>query len=293
VRFGYLVREGVSGFKRAKLAMFSAIVTIAISLLILSFFLILLVNANSVIESLRDRVEMEAFLREGLTASQTDSVAGRLLGLSGVRAVAFISKDSAAAIFRAEFGEDISRVLDFNPMPASFKIYLQEEFRTSAGAEKVYALVVAVEGVEEVIYRKTLLELLDRRATIVLWISLGIGVFITISSVFLVANTIRLAIYNKRKIIQTMKLMGATRSFVRIPFLLEGLIQGLVGGIFAAGIVFLVFEFLARYVSPDLIDLVRVEVLSYVMIVGMGCVLGLLGSLISIRRFIGEGVSVA
>jgi len=283
----------VSGFKRAKLAMFSAIVTIAISLLILSFFLILLVNANSVIESLRDRVEMEAFLREGLTPSQTDTVASRLLGLNGVRAVAFISKDSAAAIFRAEFGEDISRVLDFNPLPASFKIYLREEFRTSAGAEKVYALVVAVEGVEEVIYRKTLLELLDRRATIVLWISLGIGVFITISSVFLVANTIRLAIYNKRKIIQTMKLMGATRSFVRIPFLLEGLIQGLVGGIFAAGIVFFVFEFLARYVSADLIDLVRVEALSYAIIVGMGCLLGLLGSLISVRRFIGEGVSAA
>ena len=293
MRFGYLVREGVSGFKRAKLAMFSAIVTIAISLLILSFFLILLVNANSVIESLRDRVEMEAFLREGLTPSQTDTVASRLLGLNGVRAVAFISKDSAAAIFRAEFGEDISRVLDFNPLPASFKIYLREEFRTSAGAEKVYALVVAVEGVEEVIYRKTLLELLDRRATIVLWISLGIGVFITISSVFLVANTIRLAIYNKRKIIQTMKLMGATRSFVRIPFLLEGLIQGLVGGIFAAGIVFFVFEFLARYVSADLIDLVRVEALSYAIIVGMGCLLGLLGSLISVRRFIGEGVSAA
>lgn len=293
MRFGYLVREGVSGFKRAKLAMFSAIITIAVSLLILSFFLILLVNANSVIESLRDRVEMEAFLRDGLTTSERDSVEGRLLLVDGVRAVSFISKDSAAAIFREEFGEDISRVLDFNPLPASFKIYLQGEFRTAAGAEKVYTEVIAVEGVEEVIYRKTLLELLDRRATIVLWISLGIGVFITISSVFLVANTIRLAIYNKRKIIQTMKLMGATRSFVRIPFLLEGLIQGLVGGMLAASIVFLVFEFLARYVSPDLIDLVRVEVVSYAIIVGMGCVLGLLGSLISIRRFIGEGVSVA
>ncbi|MBE0557934.1 MAG: ABC transporter permease, partial [Proteobacteria bacterium] len=233
MRTGYLLREGVSGFKRAKLAMFSAIVTIAISLLILSFFSILLINANSVVESLRDRVEMEAFLQDGSTRSEIDSIEGRVLAVAGVREVSFISKDSASAIFREEFGEDISKVLDFNPLPASFKIYLLEDFRTAMGAEGVYDQVVAIKGIDEVIYRKTLLELLDRRVTILLWIALGIGVFITISSVFLVANTIRLAIYNKRKIIKTMKLMGATSSFVRIPFLLEGVIQGLIGGIIA------------------------------------------------------------
>ena len=293
MRTGYLLREGVSGFKRAKLAMFSAIVTIAISLLILSFFSILLINANSVVESLRDRVEMEAFLQDGSTRSEIDSIEGRVLAVAGVREVSFISKDSASAIFREEFGEDISKVLDFNPLPASFKIYLLEDFRTAMGAEGVYDQVVAIKGIDEVIYRKTLLELLDRRVTILLWIALGIGVFITISSVFLVANTIRLAIYNKRKIIKTMKLMGATSSFVRIPFLLEGVIQGLIGGIIASGIVFFVFEFLARYMSAELIDFVRVEFVAYAVIVGIGCLLGLLGSVISIRRFIGEGVSIA
>ena len=293
MRIGYLLREGVSGFKRAKLAMFSAIVTIGISLLILSFFSILLINANSVVESLRDRVEMEAFLQDGLSRSETDSIGIRLLQVAGVREIAFISKDSASAIFRQEFGEDISRVLDFNPLPASFKVYLAGDYRTARGAEGIYNEVVALKGIDEVIYRKTLLELLDRRATLILWIALGIGIFITISSVFLVANTIRLAIYNKRKIIQTMKLLGATRSFVRIPFLLEGLIQGLIGGFLASGIVFSVFEFLARYMSAELADFVRVEIVAYAVIVGIGCLLGLLGSMISIRRFIGEGVSVA
>jgi len=273
--------------------MFSAIVTIGISLLILSFFSILLINANSIVESLRSRVEMEAFLQDGLSPSGIDSLQNRLLEVEGVREVAFISKDSASAIFREEFGEDISRVLDFNPLPASFKIHLEGDFRTARGAQTVYDQIVALRGVEDVIYRKTLLELLDRRATAVLWIALGIGIFITISSVFLVANTIRLAIYNKRKIIQTMKLLGATRSFVRIPFLLEGLIQGFIGGILAAGVVFSVFEFLARYMSAELADFVRVEIAAYAVIVGIGCLLGLLGSMISIRRFIGEGVSIA
>jgi cell division transport system permease protein len=293
VRIGYLLREGVSGFRRAKLAMFSAIVTIAISLLILSLFSILLINANSVVESLRERVEMEAFLQEGLGQGELDSLAQQIRAVAGVRDVAFISKDSAAAIYREEFGQDIYKVLDFNPLPASFKIYLQQNSRTAKAAQTIYDQVVTFKGVDEVIYRKTLLELLDKRATILLWIALGIGVFITISSVFLVANTIRLAIYNKRKIIQTMKLLGATRSFVRIPFLLEGVIQGLIGGVLASCTVFLVFEFLARYVSAELIEFVRVEIIAYGIIVGVGCLLGLVGSMISVRRFIGEGVSAA
>ena len=118
----------------------------------------------------------------------------------------------------------------------------------------------------------------------------GIGLFITISSVFLVANTIRLAIYAKRKIVQTMKLIGATKSFVRGPFILEGLVQGIVGGALAAGILFLVFEYLARWISSELADFVHVKPVYYGIVVVVGCVLGFLGSAISIRRFISESV---
>jgi cell division transport system permease protein len=114
--------------------------------------------------------------------------------------------------------------------------------------------------------------------------------FITLSSVFLVANTIRLAIYAKRKIIQTMKLIGATKSFVRGPFILEGLMQGFLGGALAAGVLFLVFEYLAGWISVELVDFVHVNPMYYGVVVLAGCLLGFLGSAISIRRFISESV---
>ena len=132
--------------------------------------------------------------------------------------------------------------------------------------------------------------MLDKRATTLFWIILAIGVFITISSIFLVANTIRLAIYAKRKIIQTMKLIGATKSFVRFPFMLEGLLQGLMGGCAAAGILFVIFEYLGRWVSVELSDFVHVQTFYYGIMIAVGCLLGFFGSLISIRRFIGENV---
>ena len=287
----YVLQEGFSGFQRAKLSMFAAVLTICISLLLLSFFSILLLNANQVVESLREKVEMEAFLTDPLTNEEAEEVKALVATLEGVREVRFISKEEAAEIFKKEFGEDIYKVLDFNPLPASLKIYLKDGYKTAKGAATIHSAVKAVKGVDDVIYRKTLLEMIDQRAMTLLWFSLGVGVFITISSIFLVANTIRLAIYAKRKIIQTMKLIGATRGFIRTPFLLEGFIQGFVGGVIAAGIVFLVFNYLERWVSVQLSDFVRVQTFYYGIIVGIGCILGLLGSMISIRRFIGESVA--
>ena len=287
----YVFREGFSGFRRAKLSMLAAITTICISLLLLGSFSILVVNANSIIQSLRNKVEMEAFLIDGLSPIETSIARDSIATLEGVREVRYISKSEAAAIFKEEFGEDIKNVLDFNPLPASVKIYLKDGYKNAKAAEKIYTAVKQIKGVDDVIYRKTLLEMLDRRATTFLWLVFGIGIFISISSIFLVANTIRLAIYAKRKIVQTMKLIGATKAFIRRPFILEGLIQGFLGGCVAAGILFLVFEYLGRWVSFELADFVHVQPLYYGAVVVVGCLLGFLGSAISIRRFIGETVA--
>ncbi|MBM4169129.1 MAG: ABC transporter permease [Ignavibacteria bacterium] len=290
MQIGYILKEGFSGFRRAKLSMTAAIITITISLLLLSSFSILLINANSVIESLREKVEMEAFLSDAVSRKEADGIRAHIAALEGVSRVHFVSKEEAAEIFKEEFGEDIHRVLDFNPLPASLKIFLSEGYRTAAKAEAIYLAVNQIAGVEDVIYRKTLLEMLDRRAQTFLWVSLAIGACIAVSSIFLVANTIRLAIYAKRRIIQTMKLIGATRSFIRFPFIIEGLFQGVIGGLLAAGILFVIFEYLLLYAALPLEDFLKVDPLHYGVIVGVGSLLGLLGSIISIRRFIGERV---
>lgn len=287
----YLVKEGFSGFQRAKLSMVSAIITICVSLLLLSCFTILLVNANNVVESIREKVEMEAFLQDDLAPEATLAVRNKIASLPGVRDIRYVTKEEAAAIFKDQFGEDIYAVLNFNPLPPSVKISLKKNFRTLKTATAIYDSVRTIAGVEDVIYRKDLLEMLDKRAVGILWFMFGIGVFVTISSVFLVANTIRLAIYTKRTIIRTMKLIGATRGFIRTPFFIEGLVQGFIGGCASAGVVYVIFEYLGRWVSIQLSDFVHVDPYYYAIIVGVGCLLGVIGSLISIRRFIGESVA--
>jgi cell division transport system permease protein len=287
----YVFKEGFSGFKRAKLSMFAAVFTICVSLLLLSFFAILFLNANNVVNSLREKVEMEAFLNDQLSNDKITEVKGLVEMLDGIREVRYVSKEEAAKIFQQEFGEDIYKILNFNPLPASLKIFLKDGYKTAKHAEVIVNQVKSIKGVDDVIYRKQLLEMLDERAKLFLWITLGVGIFITLSSVILVANTIRLAIYAKRKIIQTMKLIGATRGFIRLPFLLEGFLQGLLGGLIAAGIVFVLFNYMEQWLTVSLSQFVYVQPYYYSIIVGVGCVLGLFGSMISVRRFISEGVS--
>ncbi len=286
----YVLREGFSGFKRAKLSMFAAVFTICVSLLLLSYFAILFLNGQHVINSLREKVEMEAFLNDQLSNDNVLEAKGMIEMLDGIREVRFVSKDEAAKIFKEEFGEDIMKILNFNPLPASFKIYLKDGYKTAAMAEQIYRQLKSIKGIDDVIYRKQLLELLDQRAMVYLWITFGAGVIITIFSLILVANTIRLAIYAKRKIIQTMKLIGATRSFIRTPFLLEGFLQGLIGGIISAGILFLTLTYMEQWLTLEMSELVQAKTYYYAIVVCAGSLLGLFGSMISIRRFIGENV---
>jgi len=288
---GYLIREGFSGFKRAKLAMSAAVFTITISLLLLSLFTILFLNANTVVENIRNKVEMEAFLVDGIDDADVDSLRTVFEGIEGVQAAVFISKTEAARIFREEFGEDINRVLDFNPLPASFKITLDPAYRVADRASLIADQIGQYDQVEEVKFRRDLLEMLDKKVQTFLAIALGVGFFILVASVFLVANTIRLAIYAKRKIIQTMKLIGATRSFIRFPFLLEGLVQGILGGALAAAVVYGVFHYLGQWLSSQLQEFVEVELYAYAIVVATGALLGVIGSLLSVRRFIGESVT--
>jgi cell division transport system permease protein len=142
-----------------------------------------------------------------------------------------------------------------------------------------------------VIYRRTLLELIEKRSRMFMLGSLLIGIILTTGAVFLVSNTIRLAIFSRRKIIDTMRLVGATQMFVRMPYVIEGLAQGITGGAISALLLYALLTVASRFLGPDLSEFVVVEQTFYFVIVGAGLLLGLTGSLISIRKFLGGNVA--
>ena len=229
---------------------------------------------------------MEAFLTEPVTDDEVTGLQARIAGIDGVEKVVFVSKDEAMKIFRKDTGDDITKVLDFNPLPPSFKITLREPFRTSARSLASTNSIAAIPGVDTVTYRRVLLELIDKRAESVDRVMLGLGIAVSLTAMFLVANTIRLAIAAKRRLIRTMELVGATRGFIRRPFIIEGIIQGLIGGLGAAGLMLLLFEYATKLVSDEFAPYLRMPALFYAPSSRPGMVLGWAGSMISVVRFV-------
>jgi cell division transport system permease protein len=281
----YTVRESFSGFTRTKLSTTISIITIGISLVLLGIFAVISINTNRFIEMMRAKVEMEAFLQEPVTRERIGELVNRVLAVDGVDSLIYISKEEAAEIFKKEFGEDIKKVLDFNPLPPSFKIFIRSEYRTAVGVENIYKELIAIRGIDEIIYRKELLELIDKRTATINNVTLGLGILISISAILLVSNTIRLAIYAKRKLIRTMELVGATSMFIRLPFLLEGMIQGVGGGVLAVGLLYGLLQYAARLLAHDFSAYVLMPNSFYLVVIGTGLALGLVGAIISIVRF--------
>jgi cell division transport system permease protein len=281
----YTVKESFSGFTRTKLSTAISIVTIGISLLLLGVFAVITINASRFIEMLRAKVELEAFLQEPISRDRIGQLSNSVLKIEGVDSLTYVSKEDAAEIFKKEFGEDIKSVLEFNPLPPSFKIYLKPEYRTLEAVEKIYNQLMAIKGIDEIIYRRELLELIDRRTKTINNITLSLGILISISAILLVSNTIRLAIYAKRRIIRTMELVGATSMFIRLPFLIEGLLQGVLGGVIASGLLYFLLEYTTRYFAADFSVYLQMPQMFYAAVVGAGVALGLIGAVISIVRF--------
>ena len=193
--FSYTVRESVSGFRRTRLSSTLSIVTICIALLLMGLFAVITIHAERFLEDLRNRVELEAFLVEPAATVTIDSVGQVITAFEGVDSVVHVSKANAAEIFKREFGEDILTVLDFNPLPPSMKIFLKDGYKTSRQVQLIEARLRTMPEIESVIYHKAMLEVIDERAGNIHHVTLALGVFISLSAIVLVSNTIRLAIY--------------------------------------------------------------------------------------------------
>lgn len=286
----YTLKESFAGFRRNRSASLITVFTVSISLLLLGVFSLITMNFSTFVEQIRSRVDLEVFIKGDLGERQQEEMAQILANIPGVENVTYISKEEAAKLFEEDFGETFEDILDENPLPESYRLSIQEGYDNADSVQLIAGHVEKLRLVESVHYRKQLLQLIDRRARAFGYASLFIGIILALSAVILVANTIRLTIYAKRHIIRTMKLVGATPAFIRLPFLIEGAVHGIIGGIIATVLLDIVFTFFIQPLSEDLLVNIGVTYRFYFTLILAGGVLGLIGSVISIGRFLKEAL---
>ena len=286
----YTFKESLAGFRRNQAATLITIFTVSIALLLLGVFTIITMNVGRVVEDIRGRVEVEVFLSDAFPVDQHRQIGLQLRAIRGVEDALYISKEEAARVFQKEFGENYGDLLDVNPLPASYKLKIHEAYTNVDSIAAIVKKAERIKAVENVMYRKQFLALIDKRAKAFRYATLFIGIVLGLSAIILVANTIRLTIYAKREIIRTMKLVGATSMFIRMPFVIEGLLHGLVGGIIASVLLGVVYSVFIAPITEELLINIPVSFSFYVFLVGLGCLLGLIGSVLSIGRFLREAL---
>ncbi|MFO7845919.1 MAG: ABC transporter permease [Balneolaceae bacterium] len=236
----YLIKEGLAGLSRARLAAFTSIFSLFLAVLLIGVLARIGFNAYEVSQLLRQQVEVEVFL-ENIDSQTTNELQRRIESEAFVEELNYISRDSASRVFQEEFGMGADAMADLNFLPASFRLKMSEQ----ASVTEIDSVVTGfseLNGVEDVRFNLALLQILETRTDQLALGGAALGLFILFISMILVFNTIRLTIYAKRDLIRAMKLVGATNGFIRRPFLVEGIVQGLIAGSAAAAVIYLLFD---------------------------------------------------
>ena len=278
----YSIIEGFKGLRRAKFSTFVAISTIFLSLVLIGIFIIFILNIQRVVGQIQSRMELEVYIDNSYSMIQVEVLKQKILQVDGIDSVRYVSKEEALEIISQQLNQDIFEILDENPLPSSFQVKLKPSFRSAANAQQISGQLAQLEGVDEVFYRQDLLILLERYMRIFLVVILGIGLLLGTGAIFLVSNTIKLIIFARSNIIEIMKLVGATRSFIRRPFVFEGIIQGLIGGVLAA----IFFYLILKLVKLEIPGLILIDQRSFPFLVILGIIFGFTGSLFALRKFL-------
>jgi len=227
----------------------SVLFSITLSLFIVGLFGVILIQAKSLTTMIRENVEIQIFLDKNLEESALsalkEDISGRpfILNKEDSLAIRYVSREEAAETFIESTGEDFTQFLEDNPLRDSFVLIIAEEFQTSEQLETIVSQLEEIPGVFEVSYMTDLVDSINRN---LLKVSLVLGGFILIliiTVVMLINNTIRLALFSQRFLIRSMQLVGATRGFIRKPFLSRALVFGILAGLFASLILFILVKY--------------------------------------------------
>ena len=266
--------------------------TIAIAFFLFASFLLLPLNFTSFVEDWGKKVQLILYLKDGVKQERIVQITGELQRKEAIREVQYISQRQAMESFQqdlAGYGGVLEGVKE-NIFPASFEITLEERFRTPERIRTLAARLENIEEVDEVQYGGMWLERFSLFLYILKWGVWILGVILIVIIVSVTANTVRLTLYNKKGEIEILKLIGATNTFVRLPFYLEGGLQGFLGAGGAVLVLFVLFHFFSLKVSPYInlyfgqLSLHFLPPYLIAWILGIGVISGLLGSLVSLRK---------
>jgi len=289
--FRVVVGEALTNVRRNGLMSLASAATVAISLFILSIFLLMAVNVDNLVHTIESQIEVRLYLEDGLDEAAIASLQKQVEAHQGVTEVIYVSKEDALATLREQLGEENADLLEgvdeMDPLRDSLRVFTDGP----AWVETVSRSLSELDGVVDVSYAPEIVQRLLKLAGAVRIGGIGLVVLMVFATLFVISNTVRLTILARSQEVSIMKLVGATNWFIRWPFLLEGMFLGLAGAALAGLAAWQGYTWAvsAVYRGIPYIPVVPLYPLAWrlgLVLLAFGGIIGATGSTVSLRRFL-------
>ena len=229
--------------KRLVTSYFSIVIIMSIVLFLYSFFGLFLISSDSIINKFKEDFTVSIYLKENVKNIEINQLRNELLMSNFIDKVNYISKEEAVAIMKEEYGEEFIKSLGFNPLLGSIDINLKSNYVNSKKLDSISRLILKKNYIDEIIYDRDFINMINNNIKkISFWIIPSI-IFSLLITFLIINSSIRLSIYAKRNIIKTMQLVGATRSFIRVPFIKTNLLLSLISSTIAIISILILIDF--------------------------------------------------
>ncbi len=295
-RLAYFTGRALTNIRQNIFVNVVTIGTITLALLIVSLFMLLFVNLENAAENWSEKVQVTIYFDKELTPQEQVDIKNRITALPATSKVNWVSRDEALKRFKGRLKGQETLLEGIRPeiLPSSFEISLKKTNRSSEDVELYVGRLKGIPGIGEIQYGEEWVRRFNTFLTFMRIVGLLVGGFLVLAVVFIVSNTIQLTIYARRDELEIMSLVGATRMFIKMPFLIEGLLQGIAGGVIALLLLLSIHYIFLHNAGNFLTFNPATAGLSFLpspYIAGLllaGAILGFVGSLAALRRFINE-----
>ncbi len=279
--------EKPKGGIKVRTSYLSTIISISLVLFMLGMLGIILLNAKSLSDHVKENIGFSLYLKEDLDSKQIEKLKEILKAKEYTNRIDFISKEAAAKMLQEDLGEDFVDFLGYNPLSASVDLFINSTFIEESSIQEITKELKRLPAIKEVIYRKDLISVVNENVRKIGMILLGFSVLLLVIVIALINNTIRLAIYSKRFVIKTMQLVGATGGFIRRPFIARGVFNGFLSGLIALLLLSGVLLSLNRNI-PEFFDLQNFNAygLLFVVVIVLGILISWISTSLAVRKFL-------
>ena len=282
----YLFHEGIRNLWRHKLTAFTAIGSVFFSLLIIGTFLLVHQNSHQLIDYIRSKYKIEVFFEDHVTNEDAQLIVDQIKELDGVQSIVLITKDDALKIYQEQFNENLIEILGYNPLPNSAIINIEKHGNAEVDVGPLIIDLEKIPNIDEVVYEGTLIRRVEYFYKVTVRVISYIAIGLLVITIIVISNTIKLSVYAKQDLIHNLKSIGATKRFIRTPFIIEGILEGIIGAILAIAVLFIAIRSGNIYFANIISFKIDFDIVGIIWLFAIAIFIGLIGSYRGIRTLL-------